>query len=322
MCDRIAERSDGIPLYAVETIRTLVDQGRLERSHDGRYRVVDDRPLELSRPRQPHRPHRGSAGRVDARRPHAGAQPLGARHDLHPLGSRRTLRRTRRGGPRRAALRPGPPRRPVRARRPAVAAARGVPVQPGTAADRRLRHALQAGAPVAAHRGCRAPAGLAPGRGRRGRRPRGRPLPGGHARRVARRRRGPGAAPTGLRRLPAGGRPRGAARSHGHGQGGARARRRARDRRRRRRRAPGAGRVHGLWRRRATEASRLGPGGRGRARGVRRRAQRTPVAGDGELDEHGRATKASKQISGKPSRSWRKDRGTAATPRSRSRWPT
>ncbi len=50
MRDRIAERSDGIPLYAVETIRTLVDQGRLERSHDGRYRVVDDRPLELSVP--------------------------------------------------------------------------------------------------------------------------------------------------------------------------------------------------------------------------------------------------------------------------------
>ena len=43
--DRIAERSDGIPLYAVETIRSLVDQGRLERSHDGRYRVVDDQPL-------------------------------------------------------------------------------------------------------------------------------------------------------------------------------------------------------------------------------------------------------------------------------------
>ena len=48
--DRIAERSDGIPLYAMETIRALVDQGRLERSDDGRYRVVDDRPLELSVP--------------------------------------------------------------------------------------------------------------------------------------------------------------------------------------------------------------------------------------------------------------------------------
>jgi predicted ATPase len=48
--DRIAERSDGIPLYAVETIRALVDQGRLERGVDGRYRVVDDQPLELSVP--------------------------------------------------------------------------------------------------------------------------------------------------------------------------------------------------------------------------------------------------------------------------------
>ena len=161
MRDRIAERSDGIPLYAVETIRTLVDQGRLERSH-GRALPGRRRPTaRAERPRQPHRPHRGSAGRVDARRPRAGAQPLGARHDLHPLGSRRTLRRGRRGDPRGAALRPGPPRRPVRARRPAVAAARGVPVQPGTAADGRLRHPLQAGAPVAAHRGRRAPAGVA-----------------------------------------------------------------------------------------------------------------------------------------------------------------
>jgi predicted ATPase len=48
--DRIAERSDGIPLYAVETIRSLVDQGRLERTVEGRYRVLDDRPLELSVP--------------------------------------------------------------------------------------------------------------------------------------------------------------------------------------------------------------------------------------------------------------------------------
>jgi class 3 adenylate cyclase len=48
--ERIAERSDGIPLYVVETIRALLDQGRLRRGPDGRYHVADDQPLELTVP--------------------------------------------------------------------------------------------------------------------------------------------------------------------------------------------------------------------------------------------------------------------------------
>ena len=38
---RIRERADGIPLYAVETVRTLLDRGLVEES-DGEYRVVGD----------------------------------------------------------------------------------------------------------------------------------------------------------------------------------------------------------------------------------------------------------------------------------------
>ena len=38
---RILERADGIPLYAVETVRMLLDRGLLER-HDGGYRVTGD----------------------------------------------------------------------------------------------------------------------------------------------------------------------------------------------------------------------------------------------------------------------------------------
>jgi hypothetical protein len=49
--ERIAERSDGIPLYVVETIRALLDQGRLRPGPDGRrYHVADDRALELTVP--------------------------------------------------------------------------------------------------------------------------------------------------------------------------------------------------------------------------------------------------------------------------------
>src|ERR1017187_8634603 len=40
--DRIIERAEGIPLYAIETVRGLLDKGVLERRDDGRFRLVGE----------------------------------------------------------------------------------------------------------------------------------------------------------------------------------------------------------------------------------------------------------------------------------------
>jgi class 3 adenylate cyclase/tetratricopeptide (TPR) repeat protein len=39
---RIVERAEGIPLYAIETVRGLLDKGALERDDDGRFRLVGE----------------------------------------------------------------------------------------------------------------------------------------------------------------------------------------------------------------------------------------------------------------------------------------
>ena len=47
--DRISERAEGVPLYAVETVRMLLDRGVVT-NDDGRYRVADEAAVDLEVP--------------------------------------------------------------------------------------------------------------------------------------------------------------------------------------------------------------------------------------------------------------------------------
>ena len=90
---RILERAEGIPLYAVETVRMLLDRGLL---------VPGRRPLPAGRadrvardPRDAARPDRRPPGRRRRRRAAGAAGRRGARQDVH----RRRAGRARRGMP-------------------------------------------------------------------------------------------------------------------------------------------------------------------------------------------------------------------------------
>ena len=166
--DRILARAEGIPLYAVETVRMLLDRGLL---------VQDGPAYGHGRGRSARgagdaaRPHRGAARR--AVRGGAAAAPGrgGARQDVHArrVGSPLGLRRRPRAGARRPRAQGG-----ARcAGRPALARARPVRLPPGPRSARRLRDALEAGAACQASRSRRAPERCVcrgRGRGRRGHR--------------------------------------------------------------------------------------------------------------------------------------------------------
>ena len=143
----ILERADGVPLYAVETVRMLVARGPT-RAADGVYRPVGD----LTELAVPETLQALIAARLDAPRsgrPGAapGAAVLGQSFTLAGAG-----RRVRAGAARRSsrAARSRPARDPRLERRPAVAGARAVRLRPGAhprgrlrdpvATDRRTRH--------------------------------------------------------------------------------------------------------------------------------------------------------------------------------------
>ena len=171
----IVERAEGVPLYAVETLRMLIDRGVLQPTEDGdRFTLAVDLP-ELDVPAT-------LQALIAARLDTLAAEDRSLLMDASVLGlsftvpSLRALTemddRGRRGEPRPA--RPAPAARPRR--RPAIAGARPVPVRPGCRPRGRLPGARQAGPSREAH-GRGAPSRIA--RRRRARRRPRQPLPRG-----------------------------------------------------------------------------------------------------------------------------------------------
>ena len=191
----IVARADGIPLYAVETVRMLVADGRLV-ARGRRLRARSATSTTLAVPETLHALIAARLDALDAGRP-------GARSRTRPCSARasRSPAWPRSSGLGRVGARAAAARRSSGAscsrheRRPAVAGARPVRVRPGAHPRGRLRHAGQARPPDAPPRG-RALLRVAR-RGRARRRPR-RALPrrlrGGAGRAGGRRPRGPGPA--------------------------------------------------------------------------------------------------------------------------------
>ena len=152
--DQILARAEGIPLYAVETVRMLLDRGLLVQEGT-EYRLTG--PLESLE--VPETLHALIAARLDGL--DAGGAPAAPgrgrpRQDLHRAGARgaRRPRRCRDRAAPRSLVAQGAARRPGR---PALARARPVRLPPGSRPARRLRDALEARASHAAPRGRRAP---------------------------------------------------------------------------------------------------------------------------------------------------------------------
>ena len=126
--DRIVARADGIPLYAVETVRMLLAQGRLVRR--GRRLPTDRRHRRPGRARDAHGADRRAPGRA---RPQRSGARRGCRRPRPELHDRRAVGRVRGDGrgPRAAASLAGPTRAARARRQPAVARARPVRVRPG-----------------------------------------------------------------------------------------------------------------------------------------------------------------------------------------------
>ena len=137
----ILARAEGIPLYAVETVRMLVTDDRLVARGRRLRRPRSARPAV--RPRDAPCPRRRAAGRARAGRSVAPPGRRGPRVELHrrrpgrPVGDRSR-------SPRRPAGRARDPRAPADGRRPALAGARPVPVRPGGHPRGRLQHADEA----------------------------------------------------------------------------------------------------------------------------------------------------------------------------------
>ena len=71
MADRVVAQAEGIPLYAVEIVRSMLDRGAIDEG-DGRRRATapfddDQVPATLTAPAG------GQAGRASTRRAHAGS---------------------------------------------------------------------------------------------------------------------------------------------------------------------------------------------------------------------------------------------------------
>jgi len=165
---RIRGRAEGIPLYAVETVRMLLDRGLL--AQEGPRYVLTGEIEDLD---VPETLHALVAARLDLLEPAERAILEDARRPRPGLHRRRRRRLGRapgprgRADPRRARRQAGPGLR----RGPALPGSRPVRLPPGTAAHHRLRHAL-APRPQGAPSGRRPPPPGDLGRGD-GRDPRG-----------------------------------------------------------------------------------------------------------------------------------------------------
>ena len=156
---RIAAAAEGVPLYAVETARMLLDRGVVVRADDGSgYRVTgaiaelaDPRVAARARRRPPRRPARG---RAPARAAGGGAREVVLAR--RPGRRQRTAAGADRGGARIARAQ-GARRRPDR---PPLPRARAVRLRPGHGAHDRPRHArpARAQAPASGHRRAPEPA--------------------------------------------------------------------------------------------------------------------------------------------------------------------
>ena len=168
LAGRIVERAEGVPLYAVETVRMLLDRGLL--AQDGARYVVTGEVEELAVPEtlqallaaQARRPRAGRAGADPGRR--------GARAVVHRRRARRPRRALDRRG--RAVARAAGRQAGRRLQRQrAVGRARAVLVPAGAAADDRVRHPVaprSQGPPP----GSRPPPASRPGGARQARSPR------------------------------------------------------------------------------------------------------------------------------------------------------
>ena len=85
--DAIVGQAQGIPLFAVETVRSLIDRDIVQ-PIDGVYRLVGD-VGDARRARQPARPARRPTGRAGSRRTAAGGRRGRARHQLPRGGAGR-----------------------------------------------------------------------------------------------------------------------------------------------------------------------------------------------------------------------------------------
>ena len=200
---KITAQAQGIPLFAVETIRSLVDRDIVQ-PIEGSYRLVGSgRPAAGAR--EPARAAGRPAGCPEPGRAAAGRRRRGAGHHVPGRGADRGVRagRSRGAG---GAGRAGPPGGAVGVGGPAVPGAGQLRVRPGHAAPGRLRHAVPAGPQGPAPGGGRAPARRVPRR-RRGSRRGDRPALPGRAGRGARRRRRRADPRPGHRRADPGGRP-------------------------------------------------------------------------------------------------------------------
>ena len=152
--DRILARAEGIPLYAVETVRMLLDRGLLVAGRRRAYRLTG--PVEALE--VPETLHALIAARLDGlsaeeRRLLQDAAVLGKTFTQDALAALAGAD----DGARAAAHVPRAQGGARRAGRPALARARPVRLPPGPRPPRRLRDALEARAPGQAPRGGRAP---------------------------------------------------------------------------------------------------------------------------------------------------------------------
>ena len=144
-------QAEGMPLYAVEIVRMLVERGRPQPEPDGTFGVHGD-VSRISRPGDADGAHRRPAGRPRARGSRAAPRRGGPRPELHAGGPRGGERSERRRG--RAAARGADSARAAPARRGrALAGARPVRVHAGARARDRLQHARAEGSPDAPPRG-------------------------------------------------------------------------------------------------------------------------------------------------------------------------
>ena len=163
---RIVAQAEGVPLYAIETVRALADRGVVA-ERDGRLELDG----ELGRARRAGEPRIAAGGATRlarTRRAGTGQGDVGVRRRVPALLGR-CADRGARGSARHAARGAGAQAGADDPRRPAVAGPWPVRVRAGNAADRRLRDAVPRRTQGPSSRGRRAPTAGVPER-RRGRR--------------------------------------------------------------------------------------------------------------------------------------------------------
>ena len=170
----VTAQAQGIPLFAVETVRALIDRDIVQ-PVEGSYRLIG----EFGELAVPDSLHALLAARLDALDPDVRRLVSRRRGAGHHLPRRRADRgvRPRRGGGAGGAGGAGAPGGVRRVRRPAVAGAGQLPVRPADAAPGRLRHPVPPGPQGPSPGGGGAPADGVPGRRGGSRRRHRPPLP-------------------------------------------------------------------------------------------------------------------------------------------------